>query len=227
MDTRRTVLIGLILLCALGGTTAFGAPMPCQSGTLTTYMKAGFACTQDNGVFTFDQFSFMGAAGGLSSDNITISPMDAADKIGFMFSGNFSVNQGQSATYVIGYFIDPPPVIHSDQMTLDPMGAVSLDIDLCVTVFPCAPGSSLGKLHADNTNPPNSLTDSKTFPNDLSTLGVQSTLNLDGTAGPANSMGFSNLTVVAPEPSSILLAASGLLGLLAFRARAKHRKIRF
>jgi hypothetical protein len=190
-------------------------------------MKAGFACTQDNGVFTFDQFSFMGAAGGLSSDNITISPMDAADNIGFMFSGNFSVNQGQSATYVISYFIDPTPIIHGEQMTLDPMGAVSLDIDLCLTAFPCAPGNSLGTLHADNTNPPNSLTVSKTFPNDLSTLGVQNTLKLDGTAGAANSGGFSNSTLLTPEPSTILLAASGLLGLLAFRARTKLRKIRF
>ena len=64
---------------------------------------------------------------------------------------------------------------------------------------------------------------------DLNVLGVQNTFTLDGTNGQATSGGFDNITGVdsiAPEPAAILLTATGLLGMLAFRARAKLRKIR-
>jgi hypothetical protein len=219
----------LIVLLALSGTSAFAAGV-CQGGALTTYLQGGFTCTQDNGILTFKSFVFTGALGGLNSDQIFVSPVDVPGQVGFMFTGagnlNFSVQPGQNATYVLSYFIDPPPVIHSEQLDLDPFGSVSLVEDLCVTAFPCAGGNSLGKLTVDNSNPPTSLHASIVLGN-LNALGIQNTLTLNGGTGGANSHGFNNVTFVNPEPSTILLAASGLLGLLAFRSRAKLRKIRF
>jgi len=222
MGTRRIVLTGLIVLMALSGTSAFAA-VQCAGGTLTTYLQEGFTCTQDNGILTFKSFVYNGP---LSSDQINVSPLDVQGEVGFLFLGNFNVAPGQNSTFVLSYFIDPPPIIHGDQLDLDPFGSVSLVEDLCVTAFPCAGGNSLGKLITDNSNPPMSLHASIALAN-LSALGIQDTLTLNGGTGGANSQGFNNIVFIAPEPSGILLAASGLLGLLAFRSRAKHRKIRF
>jgi hypothetical protein len=225
MGTRRSVFTGLIVLLALSGTSAFGAGQ-CMGAPLTTYLQGGFTCTEDNGILTLKSFVFNGAPGGLNSDQIFVSPLDVPGEAGFMFMGNFTVQAGQNATYVLSYFIDPPPIIHGEQLDLDPMGSVMLVEDLCVTAFPCAGGNSLGKLITDNSNPPTSLHASTALA-PTNALGIQNTLTLNGGTGGANSQGFNNVTFINPEPSTILLAASGLLGLLAFRSRAKLRKIRF
>jgi hypothetical protein len=223
MDTRRTVSIGLILLCALGGMAASAATM-CQPGTLATYTQPGFTCTDVTGVFTFKDFVYTPPSGGLSSSQITVTPVDVPDQTGFFINGNFTSIGGGNTSYVLSYFIDPPPIIHGEQMTLDPMASVILELDLCSTAFdPSCGGTPLGTLMADNSNPPSSLTASIQFPN-TNALGVRNTLTLSGTG---TSQGFDNMTLVVPEPSGILLAATGLLGLLAFRARTKLRKIRF
>src|SRR5258708_6660684 len=124
MDTRRMVLIGFILLCALGGTAAFAAP--CGGATLTTYLTPNFTCTQDNGIFTFKSFVFNGPQIGLNASQINVTPLDVPGEVGFMFGGTFIVAPGQNATYEIGYFIDPPPIIHEEQLDLDPSGSVAV-----------------------------------------------------------------------------------------------------
>jgi PEP-CTERM motif len=218
MGTRRSVFTGLIVLLALGGTPAFAAGQ-CQGGPLTMFLQGGFTCTQDNGILTFKSFVYNGP---LSSDQIFVSPLDVPSEVGFIFTGNFAVPTGQNATYVLSYFIDPPPIIHGEQLDLDPFGSVMLVEDLCVTAFPCAGGNSLGNLTTTTGN-----TMASTGLANLNALGIQNTLTLTGGAGGANSQGFDNVTFINPEPSTILLAASGLLGLLAFRSRAKLRRIRF
>jgi hypothetical protein len=226
MGTRRSFLTGLVFLWAIGGTAAFAAQV-CGNASLSTYLASDFTCTQDNGVLTFKSFVFNGAPNGLTSDQINVGLLDVGPgAVGFVFSGNFVVSAGQNAQYVISYFIDPvPPIIHGEELDLDPMGSVMIVEDLCATAFPC-PGNSLGKLVATTGN----TTASNTIGN-TNALGIQNTLTLTGSTGGANSQGFKNLTFIStvssPEPSSILLAASGLLGLLAFRSRAKLRKIRF
>jgi len=177
-------------------------------------------------VVTIKQFAFTAPVGGLNASQITVVPIDVPNQIGFSFLGMFTANQGQKLTYLLSFFIDPPPIIHGEQIDLDPTGAVSLTTVLCFnSVVPCAPGNKVGTLMATNGN---NLMDSVVLAN-LNVLGVQNTFTLDGTNAPATSGGFDNITSVdsiAPEPAAILLTATGLLGLLAFRARAKLRKIR-
>jgi len=96
-------------------------------------------------------------------------------------------------------------------MTLDPFGSVTLQTELCLTDFPCLPANQLPTLTATTNNP----TASTQFAN-TGTLGVRHTLTLDGGASGANSQGFDNEVLVTPEPSGIILGASGLLVLLAF-----------
>jgi PEP-CTERM motif len=233
MGIRRQLFIGVILFVALGGTSAF-ASQTCAPATLATYIAPNFTCTEDAGVFIIKDFTFASSGGPgvlLTASDITVSPLPG-NNIGFAFSGAFTAPLGGSATYTFDYFIDPPPIIHGEQIVLDPTGNVKLDTNLCVQPFSptCPFGSELPSLHASTAT---QLTDSVLFEGNTSTLGVQNILTLDGTAGPATSGGFSNGTTVdsslvaIPEPGSMFLAAWGLLGLLAFRARAKLRKIRF
>jgi hypothetical protein len=170
---------------------------------------------------TFNNFGYSASPGGIAASAIQVAPITGPG-FGFQFNGNFTAGQGQTITYNLSYFVDPPPIIHGEQIDLDPFGSVSLQTDLCITAFPCAPGNSLGTLNATTGN----TMASTQFPN-TSTMGVQNTLTLTGGNIGANSQGFDNITFTTPEPSTILLAASGLFGLLAFRARAKLRKIRF
>src|SRR5258708_18003679 len=134
MDTRRIVLIWLVLLYGVGGTAAFAAPM-CSGATLTTYLAPNFACTQDNGILTFKSFVFNGPQIGLNSDQINVGLVNVLGVVGFTFSGNFVVLAGQNATYVISYFIDSvQPIIHGDHIELDPIVPLPLLPDLFSTV---------------------------------------------------------------------------------------------
>ncbi len=95
-----------MFLSALGGTSAFAAAQ-CQEDVLSSYLVGGFSCSQDNGLFTLKGFTFSGPLGGLTSDQISLSPFDMSG-IGFMLNGNFTAAQGQTFSYTLSYFIDPP-----------------------------------------------------------------------------------------------------------------------
>jgi hypothetical protein len=183
-------------------------------------MDPAFTCS--TGLFTFKFFTFNESMGGLDPNLILVSPIESPAGIGFLYSGNFAAAQGQTFTYVFSYFIDPPPpIIHGQQVDLDPTGMVTLQTALCASAFPCPGGSDLGTIIATTASPnppPRQLA-----PTNM--LGVQNALTLNGNGGPATSQGFDNITLVIPEPAAVLLTASGLLGLLALRSRAKIRQV--
>jgi hypothetical protein len=209
----------VFLVFVLGAASAKGATT-CPTGPLSQYLVAGFTCQTDNSIFS--DFGAEIPPGGVPASAIQVVPLSGPGLVGFQFNANFTASAGQTIDYLFGYFVDPPPIIHGEQIDLDPFGDVSLQTDLCITAFPCAPADSLGTLNTTTGNPMASTQ----FPN-TSTLAVQSTLTLTGGNTGATSQGFDNVTFITPEASSMLLAASGLLGLFAFRWRAKLRKIRF
>lgn len=209
----------VFLIFVLAAVSANGSATTCPTGSYSLYLIPNFTCSTDT--LIFKNFAYSASAGGIAASAIQVAPITGPG-FGFQFNGNFTASPGQTITYMLSYFIDPPPIIHGEQIDLDPFGSVSLQTDLCITAFPCAPGNSLGTLNADTAN----TMASTQFPN-TGTMGVANTLTLTGGNTGANSQGFDNMTFTTPEPSSILLAASGLLGLLAWRSRAKLRKIRF
>jgi len=219
MGYWRKALVFLLALCALGGASAVAAPT-CLPGTLANpYLTPSFSCML--GQFTAKTFFFSETAGGVDPNFIFVTPIIAANQIGFQFTGNFTASGTQSFTYVLSYFIDPPPpIIRGQQIDLDPLGLVTLQTDLCMVAFPCPVAQQLGTLNVNTGSPtaqmPLTLTNA---------LGVQNTLTLSGSGGPASSGGFDNITLLAPEPAAIQLAAFGLVGLFAYRFRAKFRQV--
>jgi hypothetical protein len=209
----------VFIIFAIAAASANGATT-CPIGPLSQYLVAGFTCQTDNSVFS--DFGAEIPQGGVPASAIQVVPLSGPGLIGFQFNGNFTVSAGQSIDYLFGYFVDPPPIIHGEQIDLDPFGDVSLQTDLCVTLFPCAPADMLGTL---NTTTGNTMASTQ-FPS-TGTMAVQDTLTLIGGNTGATSQGFDNMTFVTPEASSMLLVVSGLLGLLAFRRRGKLHKIRF
>ncbi len=219
MGVRRKVFICLALLGVFGSTVALAGPMQCPTATLQTYITGGFQCTEDGGVVTIKQFVFMQPMGGIDATQINVFPVDLPGQIGFKFLGTFVANPGQKLTYSLSFFIDPPPIIHGEQIDLDPTGAVTLNTVLCSnSIVPCALGNTITTLTATTQSPIASAPLAN-----LNVLDVQNTFTLDGTNGAATSGGFDNMTTLTPEPAAILLTATGLLGLLAFRARTRIR----
>jgi len=219
MGYRRDVLVFLLVLCALGGASAVAAPTCPTSQLAAPYLGPAYSCML--GQFTVKSFFFSETAGGVDPSLILVTPIVNATQIGFLIQGNFTASPGQSFTYIFSYFEDPPPpIIRGQQIDLDPTGLVTLQTALCMSAFPCPGGQALGTLNVNTGSPtaqmPLSLTNM---------LGVQNTFTLDGSGGPATSQGFDNITQLAPEPSGILLAATGLFGLFTFRARAKIRQV--
>jgi hypothetical protein len=220
MSHRRDAVVLLLILCALGGTSAVAAP--CQPGSLADiYLQNGFACTI--GQLTVNSFFFSETPGGIDPKTIMVKPFDnSPNSVELLFQGNFAATLGQKLSYVIGYLIDPPPpIIHQEQVDLDPTGMVTLQTALCAIAFPCPGGQDLGTLTATTGSPMALMSLANT-----NMLGVRNTLTLDGSNAAAASQGFDNITGI-PEPAAILLTASGLLGLLAFRSRAEIRQVLF
>lgn len=80
---------------ALVVSPAAAAPM-CVSGTLSTYLAAGFECEIDQAVF--GNFSFQTQGGltvpHLTADEITVSPISGPNQVGLRFSGDFEAQGG-------------------------------------------------------------------------------------------------------------------------------------
>ena len=85
---------------------------PCATGALSTYLAPGYGCTV--GDFTFDSFAAVISAGALngtaspdSADDITVTPYNVVDGVGFSFSGNFLSTAGflgaSSVTFTVGF----------------------------------------------------------------------------------------------------------------------------
>jgi hypothetical protein len=202
----------LLVLCVLAGAAAYAAP--CQPGLLSSYLGEGFTC--DAGDFVIKSFTYQAPQGGTPASAVTVSPSDVPGMISFSFNGPFTAGLGQSSTYTLTYFIDPPrPIIHGESSVIEPGTLVT---NLCSTAFPCQIGAFFTSLIVTPQKP----TASTIFPQDLTMLGVQNILTVD--AGDFVN-GFGNTTLVIPEPAAFFLTAFGLVGLLVFRSRAKLREV--
>ena len=187
---------------------------------MATYASEGFSCME--GQFTLKAFFFAGPGqGGLLANQISVSPVGGQNQIGLQVSGAFTAGANQTLSYIFDYLIDPPPIIiRGEQIDVDP---AILTTTLCPSINNqgCGDTAFPFVLVATTNNPTASIT----FPSPANTLALRNTFTL---AGNTTAGGFDNITLLSasvPEPAGIALVASGLLGLLAFRVRAKLRQV--
>jgi hypothetical protein len=228
---RSMVLCGALLSASqLFATSINPLATPCAITTTLDVLVAdgSVGCTL-GGVFDANSFTFSASAGApLLASDITVTPSvitlgGVIVSIDFNFSGRFSNPNASGLEYAVGYTLDPPsPVILGASVTLDPSGTLTENICAggAFSGSSCLPGSAFQSVLVATGPLPNAST---AFPSAVTTVDYQ--LKLDLAPGDsANGFDSASVTGLAagtptPEPSSIFLLASGLLGLRSFRKR--------
>ncbi len=230
------VRYALLSFLVLAGIQEVRALPLCPTASLAEYISldsAGGCLSND---LTFFRFSYAtpvstGGAPVAAASDVLVTPLNSSIGIGFSFSSSyFMLNNPttvESATYGIGYSVDPPPIIVGEGLSLDPpYGAVNVVQNLCqndVVSNGCAYG-----IPVTQRVTPTSPTSFVYFPSPVPFVDVQTMFTLS--ASPGNPAGFdalqtgSLLTVptAAPEPASAAL--SGLAVMIATAGLYFRRK---
>jgi hypothetical protein len=224
----------LVPLAAFGLTLfaplLFGSPIPlCTSGTVASYV--GSTCSIDG--YTLEDFTFSDSSTGgaplLDPSVITVDPSVNSSGISFQFLGDFNVPSG-TAEYIIQYELDPQlPQVNGIDIDLGPSDPVTLTGQFCGNgtfagsyvagqLTSCTGTDPSGIFPVTLQTTGNNTSAGASFPVLVTDLDSRLVLDLDG---PASVTSFgSNVGISSvPEPSTSLLLAPGMLGLLWLRKR--------
>lgn len=233
-------LFGFLLLAP----ASFGSPLPtCTSAALSVYDTLGYECTL--GQFTLEDFTFDSSGSNLASDTaITVDPTGSTPTtISMQFStpGGFSVGSGQTAQYIVQYYMDPVlPVVTSASIDLGPNDPVTLTGEFCgngmlysgpnnnASVEPTCIGNDPSGIYPGKLQITGGVSSSQSLPfsqsSNVNTLDTRLILDLTGPA-EADSFGsiadvtFGGPTSAVPEPSTSLLFIPALLGYVWLRKK--------
>jgi hypothetical protein len=231
---KRLALMAIALLVI--GSSAL-AVTTCPTTTYDNYLVAGFSCVTDN--LRFSSFSFSSSAqpAGIAvpASGIAVTPIDQ------LFNEGFSFNPGMGVVTQAGGINSFQDVV-VDFTVEDINGAATIkDLGIffngaftgtgstdfaenyCLNAnqVPGCPAGDAGQLHV--TNPPPNFSDAVFFAPVSKVSVIKDVRASSGINGTASISVFQNTFSVIPEPASIAMFGTILVGVLGL-VRRKYRK---
>ena len=224
-----------LLMCVLLGTSAIAtASVACPVSTHDNYL-GGFSCTIDDK--TFSNFSYASSASGgaalIPPSGVAVVPVTTLHNPGFLFSSGFGVISNQTQDEFFGFTVRVNSGGNAiDDITLLQLGtgfigtgSASIAETVCLgDTFAdgCLHGTIASLLTVDNSTLVK-LSDHITFA-PVRVIDVVKDLELfGGPSGSAFVSGVENQFSEVPEPSTLLMLGTGIVGLAGILRRKQNK----
>ena len=225
-----------LFLCVLLGTSAIAmASIACPVSTYDTYLGTGFSCTIDDKTFSNFLYSSSasGGAGTIPASGVAVVPVTTLNNPGFLFTGGFGVISNQTQDELFGFTVrvnqggNPIDDITLLQLGTGFTGTGSASIAETVCLGDTFANGCLGGTIVTLSTVDNStlvkLSDHITFA-PVRVIDVVKDLELfGGPSGSAFVSGVENQFSEAPEPSSLVMLGTGIVGLAGILRRKPNK----
>jgi hypothetical protein len=222
------LLFGCMILLA-----GVGFAGVCSTTTYDNYLGSGFSCGIDDK--TFSNFQYSGTSNppgyGVPAAGITVTPITTAGNAGFQFSADWFAStssgileQNSLIQYTGNVNQNGNPItelsLSIGGVNWTGTGAVLVNETACLgAVFPACSGGQILTLSVFDSSVGSKLFDSAGFAG-VSEIDIQEEITVQaGTNGSARLSLVTNQFSETPEPASLVLFGSGVLGLGALLRR--------